>query len=352
MDYCKTYSKIVLNNIDGCRSLKELKQTYDIKNMSDTQAMQFIDNQEKIIDKIMELMKTTGIGNPNEVFYPTLCLKSYITKNKININPNNDNTNNGYNFAGLNIAGENKRYENLKHFDVNSFYPNMLISLQASSNLDYLNLKCSTVKELTGDWELINEVQGTAFYMQNDGLKQAKKLSTGEYKVLDLVSDFDLTEGNKDISNLVSQLLEYKENNTGDLRIAYKTLVNGLYSALDSGKYFKYNRVNLMAVTTFLCRYVLYNCYKKFNEVYAKTDSIWTTNTDLTKENLNKYSNNLLKAISMPNGCIRLDLESELDNLLIKDSGTYMGVIVDKFNFKRHYTSIQKIVLKLLTIKE
>ena len=34
------------------------------------------------------------------------------------------------------------------------------------------------------------------------------------------------------------------------------------------------------------------------------------------------------------------------DNLLIKDSGTYVEVIVDKFNFKRHYTSIQKIVLK------
>jgi DNA polymerase elongation subunit (family B) len=95
------------------------------------------------------MMRETGMENPNKVFYPTSCLESYIHKNKISISSNNDNTNKGYNLGGLNIMGENKRYENLKHFDVKSMYPNILISLQASSNLDYLNLKCSTVKELT-----------------------------------------------------------------------------------------------------------------------------------------------------------------------------------------------------------
>ena len=85
-------------------------------------------------------METTGIENPNKVFYPTPCLESYIAKNKIPISSNNDNTNKGYNLGGLNIIGENKRYENLKHFDVKSMYPSILISLQASSNLDYPNL--------------------------------------------------------------------------------------------------------------------------------------------------------------------------------------------------------------------
>ena len=47
LDYCKAYSKIVLNNIDDCRSLTELKQTYNINNVSDVKAMQFIDNEEK-----------------------------------------------------------------------------------------------------------------------------------------------------------------------------------------------------------------------------------------------------------------------------------------------------------------
>ena len=347
LDYCKAYSKIVLNNIDDCRSLTELKQTYNINNVSDVKAMQFIDNEEKIIDKIMELMKTTGIRNPNKVFYPTSCLESYIAKNEIPIKSNNDNTNKGYNLGGLNIIGENKRYENLKHFDVNSFYPNMLISLQASSNLDYLNLKCSTVKELTEDWEPVSKTKGTAFYILNDGLKQAKKLSNGEYKVIELDSNFDLTESNKDIAKLTSELLQLKENNTGNLRTAYKTLVNGLYGALDSEKYFKYNHVNLMAVTTFLCRYVLYNCYKEFNGVYAKTDSIWTTNKNITEEDLNNYSNDLLNSIGIPNSCIKWELESEPNKLFIKDSNNYIEVIGDEYNFKGSYEApIQEIALK------
>ena len=292
-------------------------------------------------------METTGIENPNKVFYPTPCLESYIAKNKIPISSNNDNTNKGYNLGGLNIIGGNKIYENLKHFDVKSMYPNILISLQASSNLDYLNLKCSTVKKLTGDWKLINETKGTAFYMQKNGLKQAKKISDDEYKVLELDSKFDLTEANNDIANLFKDLLQYKENNTGNLRIAYKKLVNGLYGALDSEKYFKYNHVNLMAVTAFLCRYVLYNCYKEFNGVYAKTDSIWTTNKDLTEEDLNNYSNDLLNRIGIPNSCIKWELESEPDKLLIKDSNNYIEVIGDEYNFKGSYEApIQKIALK------
>ena len=349
LDLCKAYTSIILGKKphEDIRSLTELKIKEDIKNLHDTEAMAEIDKRYGLTDKIFAMMGKTGMENPNNVFYPTSCIESYIAKNKIPIKSNNDNTNKGYNLGGLNIIGENKQYENLKHFDVNSFYPNMLISLQASSNLDYINLKCSTVKELTGDWKLINETKGTAFYMQNDGLKQAKKLSNGEYKVLELVSDFDLTESNKDICNLVSQLLEYKENNTGNLRIAYKKLVNGLYGALDSEKYFKYNHVNLMAVTAFLCRYVLYNCYKEFNGVYAKTDSIWTTNKDLTEEDLNNYSNDLLNRIGIPNSCIKWELESEPDKLLIKDSNNYIELIGDEYNFKGSYEApIQEIALK------
>ena len=271
LDLCKAYTFFELHKkpFEDVRSLKELKIKEDIKNLHDTGAMAYIDKKYGLTDKVFALMETTGIGDLNSVYYPTSCLKSYIAKNKIPISSNNHNTNKGYNLGGLNIIGENKRYENLKHFDINSFYPNMLISLQASSNLDYLNLKCSIVKELTGDWELVNETKGTAFYMQNDGLKQAKIIDKkqaekigdmelkGKYQIQELTADFNLSEGNKDIAKLTSELLQYKEDSTGDLRIAYKRLVNGLSGALDSIEHFKYKHHNLMAMVTFIGRYIL-----------------------------------------------------------------------------------------------
>ena len=327
LDLSKAYTSIILGKKpnEDIRSLTELKITEDINFLHDTIAMAKIDQRYNITDKVFALMETTGIGNPNSVFYPTSCLEFYIAKNKIPIKSNNDNTNKGYNLGGLNIIGENKRYENLKHFDVKSMYPNILISLQASSNLKYLNLKCSTVKELTGDWELINETKETAFYIQENGLKQAR-FKNGEYKILELDSKFDLTEANNDIANLFKDLLQYKENNTGNLRIAYKKLVNGLYGALYSDEHFKYSHVNLTVIATFIGRYILYNCYKEFNGVYAKTDSIWTTNKNITEEDLNNYSN---------------------DKLLIKDSNKYVEVIGDEYDFKGGCEApIQEIVLK------
>ena len=79
----------------------------------------------------------------------------------------------------------------------------------------------------------------------------------GKYQIQELTADFNLSEGNKDIAKLTSELLQYKEDSTGDLRIAYKRLVNGLSGALDSIEHFKYKHHNLMAMVTFIGRYIL-----------------------------------------------------------------------------------------------
>ena len=180
LDLSKAYSKIILGSKTDVRSLKELKIRHEIKNIETAKALQVIDNEHNITDKILAMIETTGINDPNCLFGVTAPLESYIAKNNISISSNNDNTNKGYNLGGLNIIGENKRYENLKHFDVKSMYPSILISLQASSNLDYPNLKCSVVDDMDKDkWERVSK-NGTLLYVQNEGLKQAKIRVSGK----------------------------------------------------------------------------------------------------------------------------------------------------------------------------
>ena len=78
-----------------------------------------------------------------------------------------------------------------------------------------------------------------------------------------------------------------------------------------------------------------------------KTDSIWTTNKNITEEDLNNYSNDLLNSIGIPNSCIKWELEIEPDKLFIKDSNKYIEVIGDDYDFKGGYEApIQEIVLK------
>ena len=310
-------------------------------NLQDVKAMVEIDKTYNIINIAREFKEIVALEDYNMLFGVTKPLESYIKKNNFKLRSNN--TKAVKNAGGLNYFKNKGLYYNLKHFDVKSFYPFMMMGLEASSNLKYKELQQRFVKEHPKNLVKVDD----NFYISEDGLIQCFRETKNKFIILELKGKFNLKQANCDIKQIIQPLFQYKDTAKDTYkRHAYKTLINGFYGALDS-QYFKYKHPQLSAVTTFLCRYVLWNCINKFDGVYAKTDSIWTTNADLTEEELNNYSNLLLKKVGLPNPNIQWELESTVDTLVIKDKNNYIEDINGELNFKGSFPyPIQKIVLE------
>lgn len=312
-------------------------------NLQDVRAMQDIDNKYNITNTAQEFKDIVGLKDYNKLFAVTKPLESFINKEGFKLDSNNSKP--FFNFGGLNYFKNTGLHSNLKHFDVKSFYPFMMLALEGSSNLDYSEIKQDFVKEVPND---LIELEKDKFYMSKDGLTQCKwNQNRKEYVLLYLDDKFNVNDGNGDIKRIIEPLFTFKDTATDKYkRQAYKTLINGLYGALDS-KYFNYQHRRLSATTTFLCRYVLWNCINHFDGVYGKTDSIWTTNTNLTEQELNNYSNKLLTDIGLPKPNIQWELESTVDKLVIKDKNNYIEVINGETHFKGSFPyPVQKLVLE------
>ena len=360
------YSKFVLNKIDAYPSLSDIamdvgsfklanmpaETLYHNKefdklqeyNMQDVIPLFVIDKEYSLTDIMLGLLDKTGLEYPNAVFGVTAPLESYIEKENITLGTNKSK-HKILNTGGLNFKKDH-HYRNLQHFDVSSYYPNMFISLNASSNLKYDNIKYYEVKELPADAQQISKT----FWIKNNGLIQIRGVRKNNkiisYKIAELTSNFEVDKGNGDIRGLTEKLLYYKQTTTGNERNTYKVLVNGLYGALDS-EYFNYEHKSLSASATFLCRYVLVNIIDKYNAVYGKTDSIWTTDTTVTEDELDDYTNLLLDRVGLPNTKIHWELESKPDELFVRDYNNYVEIIDGKYNFKGSFdTPVQKLVLE------
>lgn len=312
-------------------------------NLQDVRAMQDIDNKYNIINTAKELSNIVGLKDYNRLFTVTKPLESFISKEGFKLDSNNSKP--FFNFGGLNYFRNTGLYSNLLHFDVKSFYPFMMLALEGSSNLDYSEIKQDFVKEVPTD---LIELEKDKFYISKDGLTQCKwNEHRKEYVLLYLTGKFNVDNGNGDIKRIIEPLFTFKDTASDKYkRQAYKTLINGLYGALDS-KYFNYQHRRLSATTTFLCRYILWNCIQHFNGVYAKTDSIWTTNTNLTEAELNDFSNKLLTNIGLPNPNIQWELENTVDKIVIKDKNNYIEVINGETHFKGGFPyPVQQLILE------
>ena len=318
----------------------ETLMTYNIK---DVELLEEIDDYFKITDILKVLMDTTKIVHPNQIFGVTAPLTSYINSHNIELGTNDKND--LVNYGGLNYYKNKRSFKDLAHFDVKSLYPYTFIALNASSNLNYNELE---VIELSNTDNLIKIGN---LWFNDDGTVQVKKQGN-KYIGLKLTRPFKLDDGNSDIANLTSQLVEFKNSTSGALRDAYKILVNGLYGSLDS-KFFDYKHKNLSSACTFVGRYILFNCINHFeSSVYCKTDSIWTANT-VTTEQLNEYTAGILEKIGLNtidgkgSYLIQWELEAKPQILFIKDLNNYVEFIDGKWNFKGSFTiEAQKDILK------
>lgn len=366
-DLKKGYSKFVINKKDDYLSLSDVAmqvgsfkddvnpvEAYhngDLEllaeyNLQDVRAMLDIDNKYNILNMVQELGSIVGLNDYNRLFGVTKPLESFINKEGFKLDSNNSKPFN--NFGGLNYFKNTGLHSNLKHFDVKSFYPFMMMALEGSSNLDYKEIQQDYIKEIPDNLIELENDKESKFYISKDGLTQCKwNQHRKEYVRLRLTGKFNVKDGNGDIKRIIEPLFTFKDNATDNYkRQAYKTLINGFYGALDS-KYFNYQHRRLSATTTFLCRYVLWNCINHFDGVYAKTDSIWTTNTDLTEVELNDFSNKLLTNIGLPAPNIQWELENTVDKLLIKDKNNYIEVIDGEIHFKGSFPyPVQQLVLE------
>lgn len=366
-DLKKGYSKFVINKKDDYLSLSDVAmqvgsfkddvnpvEAYnngDLEllakyNLQDVRAMLDIDNKYNIINTAQEFKDIVGLNDYNRLFTVTKPLESFINKEGFKLGSNNSKS--FFNFGGLNYFKNTGLQSNLKHFDVKSFYPFMMLALEGSSNLDYREIQQDYIKEIPDDLIELENDKESKFYISEDGLTQCKwNQHRKEYVRLQLTGKFNVTNGNGDIKRIIEPLFTFKDTATDNYkRQAYKTLINGFYGALDS-KYFNYQHRRLSATTTFLCRYVLWNCINHFDGVYAKTDSIWTTNTNLTEAELNDFSNKLLTNIGLPAPNIQWELESIVDKLIIKDKNNYIEVINGETHFKGSFPyPVQQLVLE------
>lgn len=341
LDIAKAYRKFVLNQKDtwGMLSIQYVYalNNWNLQGKSWFDSLKEVDEAFSLSDLVIALMETSNVDIDN-VFYPNKRLSGYIKKNGLNVGSNT--LQNPETTGGLNYFKSKGMYNNLLHFDVNSFYPSIMLGLLASSNLNYDNLEITTVDKKPDGFKWLHN----RFGVKDDGLTQAI-LKDGKYVVKTLKGSFNFDGANKDIYDLIKPFFEEKQVTEGIEKQVNKITLNSIYGILINQKS-EIQHPQLAQTVTFLCRYILYSCIVKFKAVYAKTDSIWVPNTNLKANELNNYCNGLLKKLGIPNPNINWELENKVDKLLIKNANEYIEFVGKDFNFKGRFNAdIEKYAL-------
>lgn len=341
LDIAKAYRKFVLNQKDtwGILSIQYVYalNNWNLQGKSWFDSLKEVDEAFSLSDLVIALMETSNVDIDN-VFYPNKRLSGYIKKNGLNVGCNT--LQNPETTGGLNYFKSKGMHNNLLHFDVNSFYPSIMLCLLASSNLNYDNLEITTVDKKPDGFEWLHN----RFGVKDNGLTQAT-LKKGKYVICTLKDNFNFNGANKDIYNLIKPFFEAKQETEGIEKQVNKITLNSIYGVLINQKS-EIQHPQLAQVVTFLCRYILYSCIVKFKAIYAKTDSIWVPNTNLKANELNNYCNGLLKMLGIPSPNINWELENKVDKLLIKNANEYIEVVGKDFIFKGQFnTDIEKYAL-------
>lgn len=315
------YNKALQDNDD-----KQL-QLFKEYNIQDVRLTKKCFESMNALPQLKELFKET-LCPFNKMHYNQELLNSYTCKEALEnhiVIPKSLNTRISFkNEGGLNLYEESTQldiYENVVCFDIVSYYPHLLMLIGADPTEKYEN-----INRETGEIKPFSKIP--------DGFlsKLSKKLYESRAKVKSSI------EKTKDKEKL--EKLNHEEKSK-------KIIVNSLYGVLSQkkGNYILKNEL-IGATITKLGRDLLYNIFKEFNGIYAKTDSIFIqlknnqTPEDLLSK-LNNYINTFFnKKYNLNNikedgtQLIRFKIDSLLKKIIIKSKNEYVKITDNKYIMK------------------